>query len=425
MRGQNFALGALIKINRIKKKISQAALAKGICATSYLSKIENGEIAPNEETVGLLLGALGIRYYQEEAFTQEEAGFFAEYSGRVFGYDIPGAADGFARIKDKRRKFLYSPFVIEYLLVSLHGLFLDGKSESKKAQDIRNRLVSVRALLEDDQQVFYCYLQSKLSTSLEDKKRYLKRAIEIAPHSRLFYELAYKYFGAFEYHQALEAADNVLKYALEEGSFRGIVFANNLYGEIYTLMNDYETAEGYYNRNIKLLHAAATSDSYVLSFIYYAYVNKAILAFLQKDYNKMLEHCRTAQQHESGGGGTVYGLLHYLLTCEYYFRQGDKAMAGKVLKTAAGKKNGTLTADKNFEHITMDLYEYRLRVDDYLSDKGYLRKLKAMKQKLQDDGAYHCLHFVQRYLVEYYVANKKYKDAFLILENMGKDSLLV
>ena len=47
-------VGSLIKLNRLNQKMSQAALCEGICVSSYLSKIENGEVMPSLEMIELL-----------------------------------------------------------------------------------------------------------------------------------------------------------------------------------------------------------------------------------------------------------------------------------------------------------------------------------------------------------------------------------
>ncbi|KQL51430.1 hypothetical protein AN964_20915 [Heyndrickxia shackletonii] len=53
-------IGAIIKLNRIKQNLTQEELAEGIISISYLSKIENGKIEPNDEVIKLLCLRLGI-----------------------------------------------------------------------------------------------------------------------------------------------------------------------------------------------------------------------------------------------------------------------------------------------------------------------------------------------------------------------------
>ncbi|MGM9988044.1 MAG: helix-turn-helix domain-containing protein [Bacillaceae bacterium] len=55
------SIGHLIKFERMKQNIKQASLTRGICSTSYLSKIENNHAEASEEVIGLLLKRLNIK----------------------------------------------------------------------------------------------------------------------------------------------------------------------------------------------------------------------------------------------------------------------------------------------------------------------------------------------------------------------------
>lgn len=58
------SIGHIIKSERIDQSMKQTTLAKGICSTSYLSKIENSLTVPSEEVVNLLLKKLDIEIDQ-------------------------------------------------------------------------------------------------------------------------------------------------------------------------------------------------------------------------------------------------------------------------------------------------------------------------------------------------------------------------
>lgn len=60
--------GLLIRKYRLEKNYSLEGLSKGICALSYLSKIEKGDVNPSDEIVSRLFAALGISYEQDEVF---------------------------------------------------------------------------------------------------------------------------------------------------------------------------------------------------------------------------------------------------------------------------------------------------------------------------------------------------------------------
>ena len=57
--------GLLIRQARLGRDWSQAGLCRGICAPSYLSKIEQGKAAPSPEVTELLLRRLGLVWTSE------------------------------------------------------------------------------------------------------------------------------------------------------------------------------------------------------------------------------------------------------------------------------------------------------------------------------------------------------------------------
>ena len=59
MKGGDIA-GLLIRQARLRLNWSQEGLCRGICAPSYLSKIEQGKAAPSPEVTELLLRRLGL-----------------------------------------------------------------------------------------------------------------------------------------------------------------------------------------------------------------------------------------------------------------------------------------------------------------------------------------------------------------------------
>ena len=52
--------GQRIRRERLRRNWSQAGLCKGICAVSYLSKIEQGQAEPSDEILRLLLARLEL-----------------------------------------------------------------------------------------------------------------------------------------------------------------------------------------------------------------------------------------------------------------------------------------------------------------------------------------------------------------------------
>ena len=61
-------LGALIRRERLRRNFSQEGLCRGVCAVSYLSKIEQGKVEAGEDILLPLLRRLGVDYETDPAF---------------------------------------------------------------------------------------------------------------------------------------------------------------------------------------------------------------------------------------------------------------------------------------------------------------------------------------------------------------------
>ena len=64
------SIGLIIKQERLNRNIKQTVLAKGICSTSYLSKIESNSTIPSEDVAQPLLKRLNLML--EEIPLEEE-----------------------------------------------------------------------------------------------------------------------------------------------------------------------------------------------------------------------------------------------------------------------------------------------------------------------------------------------------------------
>ena len=53
-------IGSKIRFHRLKRKLTQEELSKGIISISYLSKLENNQVTPSTDIIGLLCQRLGV-----------------------------------------------------------------------------------------------------------------------------------------------------------------------------------------------------------------------------------------------------------------------------------------------------------------------------------------------------------------------------
>ena len=78
-------IGQLIRQERLRQNLSQEGLARGICAASYLSKIEQGQVEPGAEILERLCAALGIDYRSDPALlAQAVMELYRERTVRIY-----------------------------------------------------------------------------------------------------------------------------------------------------------------------------------------------------------------------------------------------------------------------------------------------------------------------------------------------------
>ena len=124
---KNFT-GFLIRQQRLQKNMSQEALCKGICAVSYLSKIEQGIGNPSPAILDQLLNVLGITYTRNEALLEKACAMFHNYFDKYFHNEL--AEEESAYLKLHQNELEDSELHLAWHLFYLYQLMQrNGKSD--------------------------------------------------------------------------------------------------------------------------------------------------------------------------------------------------------------------------------------------------------------------------------------------------------
>ncbi|WP_394188820.1 helix-turn-helix domain-containing protein [Paenisporosarcina quisquiliarum] len=119
-------IGLLIKMSRIQQNMKQVTLAKGICSTSYLSKIENNQTVPSEDVIKLLIDRLGIDYWsisleEENQFMNQLLSFYKksiiERNKNHIGEEIPKLFNKNLLFKNERNFYTYNLILYRLILI--------------------------------------------------------------------------------------------------------------------------------------------------------------------------------------------------------------------------------------------------------------------------------------------------------------------
>ena len=211
---------ALIRYERLKRNWSQEGLCDGICAVSYLSKIEQGKAEPSEEILSALMKRLELEWHGGEE-AEEVRKLLDELQEAEFSLDEQAHSKLMEQLTAIRPVCLNGPHMLDLLLLEqLHLYKVDADVKEIGA-------------FED------CFTPRQRAIWLMIQERY-EEALALMPISYVYLGSgAAAYFGG-QYTQATERLLQACSLAAEEGRARVLLQARTLLGNCYSDQNDYE-----------------------------------------------------------------------------------------------------------------------------------------------------------------------------------------
>ena len=148
-------LGARLRTERLRRQWSQSGLCEGICAVSYLSKIEQGKADASEEILRLLFERLALPWMEEGSLAEAQALTRRMYDAVLEGRWEDAERERTALLEQRDRQ---SPFALDmYLLCEVTALArtpLDASLEPA----LDNRQLALQRVLQEryDEAVQLC-----------------------------------------------------------------------------------------------------------------------------------------------------------------------------------------------------------------------------------------------------------------------------
>ena len=110
-------MGIWIRQTRLEKNWSQDGLCKGICAVSYLSKIEQGKVIPAPEILHALAAKLDSRWGTDpDVLNRYQELVEAQYR-YIFTLNPTDRAEIAAKFQENSAAMAASPFLLDRLLL--------------------------------------------------------------------------------------------------------------------------------------------------------------------------------------------------------------------------------------------------------------------------------------------------------------------
>lgn len=367
-------IGTLLRRERLARHWSQEGLCRGICAVSYLSKIEQGKVEPSGEIRRLLFERLGLPTEEDSPALREAAALLERMTDLLFLGDSEG----------------------------MHAL--EEKFEAARLLLSRSRYAAQADLLHEALQPMGTPLPAALESGLDERLLAYQRilqgrydeAVRLYPHALTYCSAGNAAYQRGDYRTAIEllrhahtlaAEDDAVHLMLQSRVFLGNCYCDEL--RLPQMEREYAAAL----RLAELLNDAELAD--------------------------IIRYNTAAGQLESGQYDAAYAYfsalkdpgrmaLHKLAVCCEKLGRIDEARA-------ALDRARTVKCDFPAEALSRqicDIVAFRLDHPDYLQREDYgallLDCFRTMRKKLP--AGYVSFHLP--WVLEWYTANRRYKEAF-------------
>lgn len=376
--------GFVIRRERLKRAWSQEGLCDGICAVSYLSKIEQGKVEASTEVLKLLLERLDLSWNLTDT-TEVEALVEECYEALLAGRESL-CEEKLAPLL-KRKDWECGACAIDLLL--LQKFFMQEKCflETELEPYMSNRQLGLQYLLKGQD----------------------KMAITIYPCA-YFYLICgrHRYYNG-EYPAATEMLRIACQMAADAGlvyiMMLGRVYMGNCYsdmGDIDHMIENYVVA----NRLAEALQDVETQRS-----IQYNIASTRLgCGQIQEAFPYFAE-----LEHPSAMD------LHKLAIC--YEQTGRTKEARAAIEKAYDLLQEEEADTKETIKKMLDVVAYRLAHTDYLETDGYGAILLDCFEELQRTLPKGYAGFHLQWVLEWYKANRQYKQACALLEKFPQKTL--
>jgi tetratricopeptide (TPR) repeat protein len=389
-------VGFLIRHYRLLSNLSQDDLCKGICAVSYLSKIEKGTASPGDDILRLLFSALGVNFHTDEDFLREVQSSLNDYFEHVIYCEPSGPEE--AMLYKKREEALNSPLFIGYslFLIYVHG----DKREIEEGRKLLLSLEEYVPFMDADQLFFYTLAKGFFAAGGEEAIPHFRRAKELKPFSVAPYFLGEMYNAAGAYQEAIHEAQFAFSRASDEGNTYVLLHSSLLTAMCYSNLYHVELMLKYYRQAEKLAGKIAPEE---IPWIYY---NIGATLVNMRRSEEGLHYLRKAGVPDAKNNILLFHKM--AIAC---FDTGRREEAAEYLQKAEELiRDGKASP---MEEKLIRIVKYRLE-ENYLEMEEYSTLLREVYDKIGTELTFGFKQFHGNLLIEACIHNRKYKEALKI-----------
>lgn len=383
-------IGVLLRRQRLEKNWSQEGLCKGICAVSYLSKIEQGQVQPSKEMADALLCRLGLTLWTEEELCRRAQRELDEMYEKIFCYgdlELRSNSEPYFTpwIEQHKAQLFESPYLLDMLV-------LQAVCDSQHGLDTFN-LEEYRSHFTGRQRVLYLMCRDRE-----------EEALEYMPCGVTFFVVGTKQTRLGNYAAAIGLLEKGFSCSSQECNPVLMAKCKAFLGNCHSELEQWEQMEKSYQdaqRLFRVLNDPSKEDC--CDSILYNMGATWIQRGEPEKGIELLNQCR----HIEASHCHKMAVAHELL--------GNTEQA---LEWVA--KGYTFTErSERLNRMRLELVEYRLRHPDFLQQQEYAEKLKGCIDALRNEAPVGWLRFELPWYLSYLEYSRQYKQLAEILRGFS------
>lgn len=371
-------VGTVIRILRLQRNWSQETLCHGICAVSYLSKIEQGKVEVNENLLKELFGRLGATWQASAEIGRLRDDLYES----TFSWDDALAREKMAVLEENWDQWVIGPCYADFLVI--------------RAYHYRNTELVPREIEQ--------LLEPRQKALLAIVKNHHDEAYRLFPCALTAFCVGEQAYCEGNYTQALESFQIACDQAAREGYVYLLMYGQHYMANCYSDMGNLDAM--YRHGKIAARLGRILGDQSLVDTVDY---NIAATKAGFGDYEG-------AYAFFSGLKSPGIMDLHKLAVC-------CEAL-GKIQEAAYALDR----ADEMEPRIPLEkemcaLVRYRLEHQDYLHDTVYGQLLMDAYDRIKKELPAGFARFHLPWVTEWLTANRQYRKAYEILHCFPKNGV--
>lgn len=373
-------VGFIIRRERMRRDWSQDGLCSGICAASYLSKIEQGRVEASEDILRLLYERLELPWYGGEGALPALSERIDALYEQVYSGEFKALNAAVTALREEKPELLLSSAAAD---ISVLSEIAAWRGESADIDEAMEQYLAPRGLA--------------LLRLMQDRDA---EAAAIYPSALCSYWVGVaQYESGKSYTAAVENLQRAYSLAADEGRARLMMLSRAYIGNCYCNQLDAENMEAHYTVAERL--AKALHDAEMLTTIRY---NRAATALETGDYESAYKYFSTLEEPSAMA-------LHKLAICCEKLGRRDEAFS--ALDRADAVENTHMP--EGLAEEMLSLVRRRLENPDYLHDADYGAALLDCFERCRRELPIGYAGFHLPWLLEWYTANRQYKLAYELM----------